>query len=76
MWSLRYLWDTPSEKVQQVAGWMSLKLRREVKSAEVDLGVVSIEMVRPRGWMRLPNSREWSALVQNASKTGWVRVDY
>lgn len=55
---------------------MSLKLRREVKSAEVDLGVASIEMVRPRERMRLPNSREWSALVQNATKTGWVWVDY
>lgn len=37
---------------------MGLKLKREVKSPEVDLGVASIQMVHPREQMSMPNSRK------------------
>lgn len=43
---------------QKVVEWRGLTLRREVRAAEVDLGVVSIEMIHPWEWMRSLNSRK------------------
>lgn len=51
---MRYLWDIPNEKVQQRVGWMGLKPRREVRATEVGVGVVSIQMVHPWEWVKLP----------------------
>ena len=45
-------------------GWLRLKLRREVKSPEVDLGVASIEMVD------LPGGSDGKESACSAGDTG------